>query len=104
VIASGVVFDVLVRRQYSLHRSEWVADGKPIGFFFVPQETTVVAGLFVSSTSTLARRRISFGWLFHTPEWIHQDRIAKRLLLSLRALVIGWYVALVAVFAYAFAR
>jgi hypothetical protein len=81
-----------------------VAAGKPIGFFFVPQETTVIAGLFVNSGSTLARRRISFGWFFRTPEWIRQDHIAKRLLLSLRALVIGWYVALVAVFAYAFVR
>jgi hypothetical protein len=103
VFGSFVVFDMLVRREYSLHKRNWVSDGRPIGFFWVPKETTVANGLLVNPGSSLARRKAAYGWVFVSPEWVASDRTARRLLLLLRAMVIGWHAA-VAVFAIALFR
>ena len=99
-----VIFDMLVRREHSFHKRNWVSDGRPIGFFWVPSETTMANGLLVNPGSSLARRKAVYGWLFSAPEWIGNDATARRLLLLLRVLVFGYHVALVAVFGIALFR
>ena len=76
----------------------------PIGFFFVPNETMVAKGLLINPGSSLARRKIAYRWLFSSPEWVANDQTARRLLLFLRVVTFGWYVALFAVFGIALFR
>jgi hypothetical protein len=103
LIASFFIFDVLVRREYFLHRREWMLDGQPHGIFWVPKELRSASGLFISPGSWLARRK-AYGWLFTTPVWTNEDRTARRLLVGLRVLVFGWTAALVGVFAFTIFR
>jgi hypothetical protein len=95
-IASFFVFDGLVRREYFHHRRDWEADGKPHGVFWVPRELIFAGGLLVWFASSIAKDRRWFAWLFSTPEWMKRDRKAHRLVLCLRTLVLGWYLALIA--------
>ena len=44
MIAAFVVFDRLMRLEYSCHRKMWEADGKPHGFFWVPAESKAAGG------------------------------------------------------------
>ena len=104
VFGSFVVFDMLVRREYFAHRRNWVSDGRPIGFFWVPNETTIANGLVVNPGSSLARRKAVYGWLFSSPDWVAADRTGRRLLRLLRAVVLGWHAALVIVFGIALFR
>jgi hypothetical protein len=100
LIASFFIFDVLVRREYLLHRRDWMLDGQPHGIFWVPRELRSASGLLINPGSSLARRK-AYGWLFTTPVWTKGDRTARRLLVGLRVLVFGWTAALVGVFAFA---
>ena len=45
VFALFFLFDLIVRAEYSDHRSAWEADGQPHGFFWVPRESTLAGGL-----------------------------------------------------------
>ena len=78
VFGSLIIFDVLVRREYSLHRVDWVSDGRPLGLFWVPNETKVANRLLVKSGSSLARRKAAYGWVFATPKWVSGDPLARR--------------------------
>ena len=104
VFGALVLFDMLIRREYSAHRRNWVSDGRPIGFFFVPNETTMAKGILVNPGSSLARRKAAYGWLFSSPDWVATDRTARRLLLLLRVVFFGWYAALIGVFGIALFR
>jgi hypothetical protein len=96
LIAAFVVFDRLVRLEYSSYRQHWEADGKPHGFFWVPAEAKLAGGWLVSLASWRARNRLSFGWLFSTPGWMRRDEKALRLIFWLRVLVLTWNVGIIA--------
>ena len=105
LIAAFVVFDQLVRLEYSAYRHSWEADGKPHGFFWVPVEAKNVDGWLMNLGSGYARRRCSFRWLFSTPEWMRRDEKALRLVFWLRVLVLTWNVGMTgAVMAFLFIR
>ena len=91
-----VVFDQLVRLEYSSYRKHWEADGRPHGFFWVPAEAKIARGLLVNLGSWRARNRCSFGWLLSTPEWMRWDEKAMRLVFWLRVLVLVWNVGFIA--------
>ena len=80
LIVSFRTFDELVRLEYQEHYDEWMRKGKPDGFFWHPKESTWFG-------SSLARNKLSFLWLFVTPEWIKQSSQARRLLKRLRICV-----------------
>src|SRR5688500_10529772 len=84
LIAALVVFDLLVRLEYSAHHRDWEADGRPHGFFWVPSEVTFARGWLIHLDSTVARMRKSYVWVFSTPEWVRRDRKARHLLYWLR--------------------
>ena len=96
LIAAFIVFDRLVRLEYSDHRRAWEADGRPHGFFWVPREVTFAGGWLVSLGSSAARMRKSYVWLFSTPDWVRTDNNARRLLYWLRILVLTWNIGLIA--------
>jgi len=89
-IGALVVFDRLVWREYVSHKAYWEADGKPLGFFWVPPESRLANGWVVRLDSLVASRRNSLVWLFSTPEWAQGDRRALRLLFWLRMLTLTW--------------
>ena len=95
VIAAFIVFDKLVRLQYSSYRRNWESDGKPRGIFWVPAEAKPGSGWLSDFGSTFALNRCMFGWLFFTPEWMRRDERALRLVFWLRVLVVTWNLGIV---------
>jgi hypothetical protein len=85
-----IVFDQLVRLEYSQYRKDWDADGRPHGFFWVPSECKSAGGWWVSLRSSNAFRRNMFGWLFSTPTWMRADARALKRVYLLRVLVFIW--------------
>jgi hypothetical protein len=94
LIAAFVVFDKLVRLEYFSHRSNWLKDGKPHGFFWVPPESLMAGGWLVRFGSSVASQRKLIVWLFSTPDWMRRDERALRLVFWLRILVISWNVGI----------
>jgi len=95
LIAAFIVFDQLVRLEYSSYRKNWEADGKPHGFFWVPSGSKSSGGWLVGFGSSFAFHRCTFGWLFSTPEWMRRDERALRLVFWLRTLVLTWNLGIV---------
>lgn len=73
-------FDRVVRYEYHNYNEYWVADGKPIGFFWVPKESESNLLGFPKISSSKARSRYSKSWIFTTPEWTKRDVKARKLL------------------------
>ena len=77
---SFTLFDLLIRLQYNEDRNSWVKDGKPVGMFFFPKESSL--------SSRFHKSRIMWEMMFRTPGWAENDRKAKRLLFYYRITVI----------------
>src|SRR6266576_3217303 len=86
---SFFVFDQLVMAEYFNHRHQWELDGKPTGYFWVPEGATLFGGRLVRFGSALAGSYRWRVWLWSTPAWIKGDRHALRLLYWWRALYVG---------------
>ena len=69
------VVDCLLEYEYREHYSQWVADGKPVGYTWSPKEK----GGFRSFLG-FSRDKLTDSWLFSTPEWIKENRRNIRLL------------------------
>ena len=88
LISLFLTLDKLVRLEYSDHRPMWEKDGKPRGVFWRASETRKLFGIDIRSE--WAFNRLSFVWLFSTPEWMHSDPRAIRLVNRLRILTFIW--------------
>jgi hypothetical protein len=77
LLAYFITFDRLVRREHKQHRSHWEKDGRPRGIFWSPPDT----GLWVGNG---ARNRLTYRWLFRSPEWTRNDPQALNLLILFR--------------------
>jgi hypothetical protein len=86
LVLDSVVVDRLVRLEYSFHRRSWEKDGKPLGPFFVPPQSRMFGGLWVSLKSRHALNKITVAWIFKTPQWVRDETPASRLLLLHRLL------------------
>ncbi len=76
------LFDRVVKFEYGNYRKNWISDGKPIGFFWVPEEGR---GKFLGLPkigSGFARGRCTRSWIYTTPEWAKGDARAAKLLLQ----------------------
>jgi hypothetical protein len=62
------LWDELSELVYTRHRDQWEALGRPLGYFWRPDEKGV---------STLggmaARRKLTSAWLAETPDWMPED-------------------------------
>ena len=72
--------DSLIRHEFEHHHEQWIADGRPNGFFWGPPGG-------YSMDSSLARNRVTRSWLFSTPKWISDSPDMKRVFLQLRTWV-----------------
>ena len=73
------LFDRLLRLEHDRYRTEWVRDGAPIGFFWVPPGTSVLP-----LSGNFKRDFVALKWLLRTPGWATQDSTAKLLLFRWR--------------------
>lgn len=81
-------FDRLVQTEYKLYRDSWIQDGKPRGFFWKPPKSSLISGWF-------AMQRLTFSWLFKTPNWVQSDIKATSLLRNLRKYVLIWNIGII---------
>jgi hypothetical protein len=88
--------DRLIRYEYQFHREAWERDGRPVGFFFRPPETSWLH-------SSFAFQRCEFAWLFRTPQWTRADSAARTLLSRLRWCVLVWNIGIIIYFLLSFA-
>jgi hypothetical protein len=89
VIVSSLVclacFDYLVWTEFHANTKAWIADGQPRGFFWSPSAVPVEAAR--KKRLLFANTRLSFYWIFHTPEWSRGIAGPYRALLVIRSLV-----------------
>ena len=69
VLASLVLFDIALNRQYRYHIEQWRKDGCPWGFFSFPREVGFIAGC-------KARNGVFRQWLLGKPAWLASDPVA----------------------------
>jgi hypothetical protein len=77
ILAHIVLGDLLVYRQYRLHRQDWAHDGQPNGIFWRPETASWWSG---GATT----RRYFYKLLLATPLWVNKDSSAWRLLYGYR--------------------
>jgi amino acid transporter len=92
LIYALVLFDRLLRAEYEGHRSTWLTDGKPSGFFWRARECDLI-------TSPFARTRLSFIWLFLTPDWVARSAHLTSTLRRHRYAVLIWNMGVIMLFA-----
>lgn len=73
--------DKLVQIEYKKFKEEWTKDGKPRGFFWRSPECSWFA-------SSIAMQKLSFTWIFKTPQWMRTDFEANNHLRRLRLFVL----------------
>ncbi len=79
-------FDELVEVVWEHHHDLWVAQGRPIGTFWRPEDPEVK---LISSLN--ARRRLRSGLMLRTPDWIPEDSPAHLKIATYRiTTTIGW--------------
>jgi len=84
-VAGCLIFDKLIRLEYTLFRGNWQKDGRPFGIFWVPPEMKR-AGLREFIRSSSAHKRIIFNWLFAPPAWVEESSEARAWLYAYRIL------------------
>ena len=87
--------DRLIRYEYHFQRGAWERDGRPVGFFFRPPETSWLH-------SSFAFQRCALVWLFRTPQWIRDDSVARTLLSRLRWCALVWNIGIIIFFLLSF--
>jgi hypothetical protein len=88
MLAAFYFFDRLVKVQYADFKDEWEKNGSPHGFFWLPKESASKVKVTPKPSSTRARTKHLFSWVFRTPEWIKQDQQAKSDIFKLRSLLV----------------
>ncbi len=87
-------FDKILKAEYSRHYDQWLKDGSPIGFFWVPKGAKLLAGGFSRDIS-------SFKWIFSSPDWAYNDKEVMKYLKIMRISgaigVIAWLIIVIGV-------
>lgn len=82
----------LVKIEREKYKDEWIKDGRPYGFNYEPHECGYIE-------SSFATHRVSFAWLFQTPQWVENDVEATVFIKALRRNVLIWNVGILVWFA-----
>jgi len=65
-LLNWIFYDLLILIQSQKFQLDWWEDGKPIGMFFIPQESVLFE-------RTLYRNRTLTKWILKKPNWIKKD-------------------------------
>jgi hypothetical protein len=88
-LAAGLMLSLfrgrLVRRQHEIARDAWLADSHAPGIAWVPPGTSL--------ERVLVRGRVMSRWLWSTPQWIHDDPVARGLQRRMR---LTWLTGIIA--------
>ena len=77
--ASMVLFDRVLKHEHRHHPEQWEADGKPTGYFWIPEGTPL--------RMNPSGGRVATAWLIRkAPQWTESDAAASRLLHSFRTI------------------
>jgi hypothetical protein len=79
-------YDRILKTEYSNYHDQWLSDGSPLGFFWMPKGAKLFSGSF-------SRGALSFRWLFKNPKWAINDKTVLQYLLKLR---ISWAIGALA--------
>jgi hypothetical protein len=84
IVSMMAIADHVLIVQYVRHQDTWVADGKPLGFFFQPKES--VSPFFERFRNARASRKRMWSLLFRTPDWSSSEPLVRKLLVLYRVL------------------
>ena len=84
-------FDEIVEAEYQSSQESWVADGRPRGFWWYPQDSDSFQGRFTGI-------RLQILLLFKTPTWAKESPTVLGLLRRYRFCTHSWYLSLAVLF------
>jgi hypothetical protein len=90
LILYGLTVDRLVRMLHDHYKEEWMALRRPVGIFYIPENTTWGQGI-------VAQLELVCDVLFRTPEWLEENpellflikKIRWCIALAILSLVVG---------------
>ncbi|MDZ4180127.1 MAG: hypothetical protein U1E29_12990, partial [Coriobacteriia bacterium] len=83
VVFALASFERLVKRQHEVAHEQWVTDGRPPGFLWAGEESSIF--------NVWSRERAEIRVLFTTPRWIADDPTSRALRHRMR---VSWIIAL----------
>lgn len=96
-IADEIVFGRLLRHLYTNCKSDWEAEGKPRGIFWIPEEAKV-GSWYVTYASGHAGLLARWRWFFKSPEWTSKNDDAPLLMVLHRIFLSAFWVCAIAPF------
>ncbi len=90
LLTGFVAFDQLVRLQYTSHRQAWIEDSQPTGFLWNPPGRSIWLHLFYRTN--YSGSLCFYSWVFNTPQWVKQDKVAGRHLRRMRICFLVWII------------
>jgi hypothetical protein len=101
VLAANLLFDRLLKLEYTSHHKDWEQDGRPIGVFWMPWEPSFWSEFWDDAFISRGRSRnvCMRSWTFETPEWMRPDARALRLVFWMRVFYAVSLITLLTIFA-----
>jgi hypothetical protein len=84
-----VMLDRLVQAEYENDRQAWLADGRPMGYFWRTPEGRGLQSIW-------AGHRLSYIWLYKTPVWVGRSGKYRSWLWRMRVCMLLWNLILLA--------
>lgn len=89
-VAGTALFDKVLKFQYRNYRSEWENAGKPMGFLWIPAESSLFGGSIQRSVRVLV-------WTFGDEDWMQKEPAILRTLLYMRLCILASWIFGIAV-------
>jgi hypothetical protein len=96
VLIAFVLFDRVLRFQFENFHTEWETQGKAIGFFWLPEGSSIISG-------SLQRGIRLLSWTFAGEEWMKNEPTVKRTVWIMRGCIFGFWVSFVPFLYFGFA-
>lgn len=84
VITAFVLFDRILRFQYQSFREEWEKQGKAIGFWWIPPNSSLFSG-------SLQRAVRSLSWTFGSEDWMKTDPKIIKMVWLMRVCIFAFW-------------
>ena len=96
VLVSFGLFDRILRFQVENFQSDWEKEGKPIGFFWIPEDSSFISGSFQRSVRLLS-------WTFWSEPWMKNEPTVKKTALVMRSCIFAFWLSFAAFLYFGFA-